>query len=129
MWATCSRCRSATTTRTSLPPTLHSFQEQLLHYEPGEDGKYGELVVSEETLKRMRRGDVYVQRWSGVPSVWYASVIPDVSVVMCEACQHFFHEEDYEFEVLKRRQCPFCRTPVAVTGTLIEAGEVVVVKR
>ena len=105
---------------------VHSFQEQLLHYEPGEDGKYGDLVVSEETLKRMRRSDVYIQRWSGVSSVWYASVIPDVSVVMCEACQHFFHEEDYEFEVLKKRQCPFCRTPVAVTGTLIEAGEVVV---
>ena len=105
---------------------VHSFQEQLLHYEPGEDGKYGELVVGEETLRRMRRGDVYIQRWSSVPSQWYASVIPDVGVVMCEACQHFFHEEDYEFEVLKRRQCPFCRTPVAVTGTLIEAGEVVV---
>ena len=109
-----------------------SFHEQLLHYEPGEDGRYGDMVADAEALKRMRRAEVFIRRWgsaggssSSDPTCprneYYISVIPEVKVTMCSACQQFFHEEDYDFYVLQHRHCPFCRTPVPLGNA--EAGE------
>lgn len=28
------------------------------------------------------------------------------------ACNHFFHEEDWEFAVMSKEACPFCRAEV-----------------
>ena len=99
-------------TSTSDPLT---FQHQLLHYSPGEDGRYREMVVGVETLKRLGKGEVFVRRWGGGVGVeWFYCVIPDVGLVLCRECQQFFHEEDYEFHVLQKQQCPFCRTAVKI---------------
>ena len=44
-------------------------------------------------------------------------MIPDLPITLCPHCNHFFHEEDYEFHILQKKNCPFCR--VAVTSDVI----------
>jgi len=38
--------------------------------------------------------------------------MPDVPVVMCNSCNHFFHEEDWEFAVMQKKACPYCGSPI-----------------
>ena len=38
-------------------------------------------------------------------------MLPDVPLVLCHSCNHFFHEEDWELAVMQKGACPFCRTP------------------
>eukprot|EP01002_Notosolenus_urceolatus_P013184 NODE_43_length_3237_cov_15.831556_g34_i0.p1 GENE.NODE_43_length_3237_cov_15.831556_g34_i0~~NODE_43_length_3237_cov_15.831556_g34_i0.p1 ORF type:complete len:1042 (+),score=386.07 NODE_43_length_3237_cov_15.831556_g34_i0:156-3128(+) len=87
------------------------FQRQLMALEYNQMGKgYQPVFVDSAMLKSMKRDEVYVVRWptKGVPPVYYRNMIPDVLLWHCEECNHFFHEEDYEFEALKKGGCPFC---------------------
>ena len=49
---------------------------------------------------------------AALPCQYFRNVIPEVPVVMCHACCRFFHEADFEFAVLQKKACPFCRVPV-----------------
>ena len=40
-------------------------------------------------------------------------MLPDVPVVCCHSCNHFFHEEDWELAVMAKGTCPFCRAKVS----------------
>ena len=46
---------------------------------------------------------------SGRPLEYYRNMLPDVPIVLCHSCNHFFHEEDWEFSVMSKGVCPFCR--------------------
>ena len=37
-------------------------------------------------------------------------MLPDVPIVLCHECNHFFFQEDWEFATLSKGVCPFCRT-------------------
>ena len=56
-------------------------------------------------------------------------MLPDVPIVLCHSCNHFFHEEDWEFAIMTKGCCPFCRlkTKGDDTGSLLtpaaEGGE------
>ena len=39
-------------------------------------------------------------------------MLPDVPLVLCHGCNHFFHEEDWELALMQKNECPFCRTAV-----------------
>ena len=39
-------------------------------------------------------------------------MLPDVPLVLCHGCNHFFHEEDWELALMQKNECPFCRAPV-----------------
>merc|ERR1711998_360323 len=43
-----------------------------------------------------------------VPRRYYRSLIPEVPIALCPSCNHFFNEDDFEFEVLQKGGCPFC---------------------
>ena len=64
----------------------------------------------------MRRADVFVRSYpcAALAPRFFRNVIPEVPIAMCGACGHFFHEEDFEFAVLQKRACPFCRTAVEI---------------
>ena len=62
----------------------------------------------------MEASDVFIVKWpnSKLPWEFYRNMLPDVPLVLCHSCNHFFHEEDWEFEVMKKNACAFCRTEV-----------------
>jgi intraflagellar transport protein 122 len=80
----------------------------------GGAGDYKPLVCSRRALRSMRKEEVFVAEHScaAIPRKYYKSVMSDLPIVMCDSCQHFFHEEDYEFHVLQHQACPFCRTAI-----------------
>eukprot|EP01013_Petalomonas_cantuscygni_P002133 TRINITY_DN12163_c0_g1_i1.p1 TRINITY_DN12163_c0_g1~~TRINITY_DN12163_c0_g1_i1.p1 ORF type:complete len:1301 (+),score=344.82 TRINITY_DN12163_c0_g1_i1:249-4151(+) len=90
------------------------FQRQLLQLEYAQAGKgYQPVVVDKPMLLAMKRDEVFVVRWptAAIPPVYYRNLIPDVVLYQCCQCNHFFHEEDFEFEALKKGCCPFCQKP------------------
>merc|ERR1719446_617848 len=45
------------------------------------------------------------------------NMLPDVPVVMCHACNQFFHEEDWELAIMSKGCCPFCGVKVGENDT------------
>ena len=52
----------------------------------------------------MDKNDVFVLRGpsQSVPTEYYRNMMPDVPIVLCTECNHFFHEEDWEFAVMQK---------------------------
>ena len=69
-----------------------------------------EVRATADVLRALKRRDVFVCK-AASHSGWkfYKNMIPDVDITMCNACNHFFHGEDFEFAVLQHKGCPFCR--------------------
>lgn len=100
------------------------FTQQLLNLEQNMDGSYPDIVCDAKALIAMKSTEVFVRHFPGEFNryEYFRSVIPEstVPIHLCQNCQHFFHEEDYEFHVLQKGQCPFCRTSVVVEENLIQ---------
>ena len=94
------------------------FTQQLMNLSLS-DG-YKPVVVDRAILQSLTADSVFVRNWpsSHVPHTYFRSMIPEVAIVMCSGCQQFFHEGDYEFQILQKKCCPFCRTAVAVTDEI-----------
>jgi len=77
-------------------------------------GHFRPTVADRQMLLSMEQSDVYVVSWpnSKMPYEFYRNMLPDVPLVLCHACNHFFHEEDWEFSVMQKNACPFCRAQV-----------------
>ncbi|KAK7247740.1 intraflagellar transport-like protein [Aureococcus anophagefferens] len=48
-------------------------------------------------------------RAPGMRATYYKSAIADVHIAISQSCHRFFHEEDFEFQVLRDGACPFSR--------------------
>jgi intraflagellar transport protein 122 len=74
----------------------------------------GLLRADRNMLRSMHKDEVFVFKWPspGIRNQYYRQMIPDVQVSVCPSCNHLFHEEDFEFAVLRERTCPFCRSEV-----------------
>ena len=61
----------------------------------------------------MKKEEVFVIKSlsPGVRSKFYRNMTPDIAVAMCMTCEHFFHEEDFEFIYLQEVKCPACSDP------------------
>eukprot|EP00760_Papus_ankaliazontas_P010181 PhM_4_TR1421/c0_g1_i1/m.66679/K19656/IFT122; intraflagellar transport protein 122 len=82
----------------------------------GAKKRFQPVYVDSDNLKQFKRDEIFVQRWPGsetgiVRPRYYRNMVPEVSIVQCASCNHFFHEEDFEFECLKSNGCPYCRAP------------------
>ena len=80
----------------------------------GTHGQFRPPTADRQMLLAMERGDVYVLK-PGAPQLpweFYRNMLPDVPVVLCHACNHFYHEEDWELALMQTGACPFCRVPV-----------------
>eukprot|EP01065_Artemidia_motanka_P014262 TRINITY_DN1821_c0_g1_i1.p1 TRINITY_DN1821_c0_g1~~TRINITY_DN1821_c0_g1_i1.p1 ORF type:complete len:1247 (+),score=460.03 TRINITY_DN1821_c0_g1_i1:89-3829(+) len=110
------------------------FTRQLmsLDFQQSSLRQYKPVIVDREVLKQMKKDEIFVVKWtdrgkplpppSECPDLarrdallpeplrmrFYRNVVPDLPMVLCANCNHFFHDEDYEFEALKRGGCPFC---------------------
>lgn len=83
-----------------------------LSFEQG-GSEFVPVVVSRSVLRAMSRRDIMVKRWPH-PLKWqyFRSLLPDVSITMCQSCFQMFHTEDYELLVLQHNCCPYCRKPM-----------------
>eukprot|EP01028_Stygiella_incarcerata_P008814 TRINITY_DN3952_c0_g1_i1.p1 TRINITY_DN3952_c0_g1~~TRINITY_DN3952_c0_g1_i1.p1 ORF type:complete len:1238 (-),score=308.25 TRINITY_DN3952_c0_g1_i1:116-3280(-) len=89
------------------------FTQHLLSLDRGD--AHRPLRVDRETLRSFIPEDVFIVSWpsSKIPPSYYRLIAREVPVVLCHSCNHFFHEDDYFFEALKRGGCPFCRAPIS----------------
>jgi intraflagellar transport protein 122 len=84
--------------------------QALLELDTG--GRFAPVKVDEQMLLGLRKGDVFVCRWPGpAPCTWWRNMVPEIPIAQCGACNHFFHQEEWEFAVLSKGACPFCRAP------------------
>lgn len=85
------------------------FTKAMLEFEP--TGRFTPTIASREMMLQMSAADVFVLQWptSARPLEFFRNMLPDVPVVCCHECNHFFHEEDWELAVMKNGKCPFCR--------------------
>eukprot|EP01137_Pigoraptor_chileana_P031284 Opistho-2@18911 len=76
--------------------------------------EFSAVRVAKSHLLNMHKSEVYVKRWpEPLRYQYFRSVMPDVAIAMCPSCFHFFHADEYEFVVLQRKACPFCRAPAS----------------
>ncbi|KAL9653142.1 hypothetical protein ABK040_006358 [Willaertia magna] len=71
------------------------------------------VKVNREMLKSFKREDVFIVDWNNsiMKRRFYKCIITNFPIVQCKTCNLFFHQDDYEFEVLKHNgKCPFCKT-------------------
>ncbi|KAH7826426.1 putative intraflagellar transport protein 122 [Monocercomonoides exilis] len=85
------------------------FASQLYQIQHGNATQ--ELKLNREGLRQMPPSAVFVAK-HGAPLRWryYANLAPDIVVVMCSACLHFFTEEDFAMSIHQNSRCPFCFT-------------------
>eukprot|EP01004_Peranema_trichophorum_P002730 NODE_1765_length_1818_cov_66.009440_g1496_i0.p1 GENE.NODE_1765_length_1818_cov_66.009440_g1496_i0~~NODE_1765_length_1818_cov_66.009440_g1496_i0.p1 ORF type:complete len:562 (+),score=141.20 NODE_1765_length_1818_cov_66.009440_g1496_i0:104-1687(+) len=86
------------------------FSRQLMNLDIQSSKGYTPVLINLTMLKQFKKEDIFVVKWPGnvVKPKFFRNMIPDVAISMCEECNHFFHEEDFEFECLKKGGCPFC---------------------
>jgi intraflagellar transport protein 122 len=71
-------------------------------------------VYGRAQLQKLGPSEVYIQHHGkrALLPRFFRKVLAEVPVTMCDHCFRFFHTDDYEFLVLQRSECPFCRHPV-----------------
>ena len=85
------------------------FTKAMLDFEP--TGRFTPTAATREMLLHMEPSEVFVVQWphASRPLEFYRNMLPDVPVVLCHSCNHFFHEEDWELATMAKGKCPFCR--------------------
>ena len=73
--------------------------------------EYKPVTVDAETLRSLYRAEVFccAPRQPGLRATYYKSAIPDVHMALSQPCNRFFHEDDFEYAVLKEGKCPYSR--------------------
>ena len=73
--------------------------------------EYKPVTVDAETLRSLYRAEVFCckPRQPGLRATYYKSAIPDVHMALSQSCHRFFHEDDFEYAVLKEGKCPYSR--------------------
>ncbi|RHW68819.1 intraflagellar transport protein 122 [Trypanosoma brucei equiperdum] len=91
------------------------FSAQLKYIlRPGRTNKgYQPFVVNADMLCRMRRDEVFIVKAGfgklPVQNKYYRLVNRSVGIILCPGCQHFFKDDDYEYECMKGNGCPLCQ--------------------
>ena len=83
------------------------FTKAMLDFEP--TGRFVPPAATREMLLGMEPSDVYIVQNDRKGAEYYRNMLPDVPIVLCHSCNHFFHEEDWELAVMSKGKCPFCR--------------------
>eukprot|EP00048_Salpingoeca_helianthica_P024440 m.32361 g.32361 ORF g.32361 m.32361 type:complete len:1222 (-) comp9388_c0_seq1:284-3949(-) len=88
-----------------------AFLAQLQESNPG-SSTLEPIRVDRETLRLVPSSEVFVQKWpKPLTNRYFRNVLPEVQIAHCEACNKFFHADEFELLALQRNACPFCRTP------------------
>jgi intraflagellar transport protein 122 len=76
-----------------------------------QEGNQEPIMVDRDILLSLRKTEVFVRKWPspGVRNEYFKLMVPEIPVILCPACNHFFHEEDFEMASIQKRRCPVCR--------------------
>ncbi len=77
----------------------------------GNATSYIPVTVDANGLMSIKRSEVFVCRpsTSGKRATFYKNMLPDISIAISQPCHRFFHLEDFEFEYLSEKRCPYSR--------------------
>jgi len=79
------------------------------------------IKVNEVVFRNIARDktQIFVSHWprKTKPYRYFRNIVPEVPVLLCDNCQHFFHQEDFEAYVIRHNTCPFCRIVVDASGS------------
>jgi intraflagellar transport protein 122 len=74
---------------------------------------YRPVEVNERILQNMRFEEVFIVDYSklcpNAPKKYYKNMVPDVAITLCENCNKFFLQDEYEFFYMEKGCCPFCK--------------------
>ena len=74
--------------------------------------EYQPVVLDEVCLGAIPPQEVFVldlsAKCSTLPKKYYRLMIPELDVIMCKACGHFFIQDEYDLVYLESESCPFC---------------------
>lgn len=75
-------------------------------------------MCNARVLRSLHPTEVFVQKFPRKCERFrfFKNMIPDVPVSLCAVCNKFFHQEDFEFSVLQKGHCPFCRSTADKVG-------------
>lgn len=77
----------------------------------GEGDEFQPVVVNKAVLQTMSRSEIYILKWPRpLRYRFFRTLLPDVSITICQSCRKLFHTDDFEQQYLQRGHCPFCRT-------------------
>mmetsp|Transcript_2872 Transcript_2872/g.411 ORF Transcript_2872/g.411 Transcript_2872/m.411 type:complete len:80 (+) Transcript_2872:350-589(+) len=72
------------------------------------------MVLDESVIKTLNPDEVYwinyKQYCSSMEIRYFKCMVSDISLKNCSECCKFFFLDEFEFEYLKTKKCPFCKT-------------------
>ncbi|VDK18563.1 unnamed protein product [Anisakis simplex] len=79
------------------------FQKQL-------QKKGVKLMADREILLSLEKNQVIIADLPKPLKIrFYYSIIPEISITICNSCFRMFHADDFEMAYLRSGGCPFCR--------------------
>ncbi|KAJ3323550.1 hypothetical protein HDV06_001574 [Boothiomyces sp. JEL0866] len=94
-------------------PEEDVFNSQILGFSQ-DNADYKPTVYSKEQLLNLDPREVYIRNFG--QKEYYRQRPSDIHIIMCDSCQHFFIEDEWNYQVLLEGQCPFCRAKKSITG-------------
>jgi len=89
---------------------LQKVLDTAAYFVPGEP--YQPVKIDAETLISISEESVFVCEYSKFSPLledrYFKLMISEFPLAFCDKCFHFFHEEPWEVEYLKKKVCPFC---------------------
>ena len=89
------------------------FEDALNRAHEDSNGKhtYSCLRLSRKILQSLNSIEIFIVEYptKAVRNKYYKNMIPEIRIHYSPNCRKFFHEDDFEFECLKKGWCPFCR--------------------
>ena len=73
--------------------------------------KYSPIKLSKDQLKLMNIYDIYIRKWNKncISMEFYLKLDNDQDVILCDNCNRFFNEDEWEFNLIEKSSCKFCR--------------------
>lgn len=73
---------------------------------------YQPVVMDEVCLGAIPPQEVFIMdltaKCPSLPKKYYRLMIPELDIIMCKACGHFFIQDEYDLVYLETESCPFC---------------------
>ncbi|XP_017773799.1 PREDICTED: intraflagellar transport protein 122 homolog [Nicrophorus vespilloides] len=76
----------------------------------GNDKELASIVLGRNDLLNIDSSTVLVCKYEPpLKYQFYRNLLPDLQITMCEYCFKAFHVDDFEFQMLQKGYCPYCR--------------------
>lgn len=70
-------------------------------------------MLDKDLLKSLELEEVFIVDFTKYcPTMdikYYKTMVTDIPITNCQDCGKFFLLDEYEFEYLRNKKCPFCR--------------------